>query len=104
MNTDTYNSLPFEVYFKKNSGATVEINFVDKILFVLDSNKEVTAKVNFSESIMNDFKFGDLMNIKTKGVCVKRKIYYVYEKGAYDFDWLWYDEVISIADIFILYE
>jgi hypothetical protein len=92
-----YNSVPFNEYFKRIDATYIKISFSNKRLFLSDINNQLITTVLFSKSIIKEFTIDELL---FKGSSDKvRLLYYVYENGFENQNWLWALEVIDIDSL-----
>ncbi|MBX7164327.1 MAG: hypothetical protein K1X49_11580 [Saprospiraceae bacterium] len=95
---DTYNSVPFQVYFSKKDGQEVCLDYINRLLKIQDQTGETKAVVYFFSSINHEINKDELLN---RSIDKKGKAYYVYENGVQGHDWLWYyGDLISLDELF----
>lgn len=94
--SDEFKSKPFNVRFNELKGHTIQIQFEERRLLILDSKAVVLHIVKFSKSIKDPFTIEDLLNPNTK---TSKKAYFVYPDLLLRYSWLWSCDVIRLEEL-----
>ena len=83
----------FNEYYKNIRGNAIEIDFSNRRLSILNTDREIIATILFSKSIHHFFTSVDLLKPEHK---VGDKIYAVYPDGFENYNWLWAGDVTAV--------
>jgi hypothetical protein len=96
-NFDQYNSIPFEQYLEKKEGDKFYVDNENRCVTIFDNLGNIKAKVLYSAKIISIEHDISLLN----KIGPRTNIYYVYEDGIKNCDWLWfYGNLGNIEDLF----
>lgn len=80
----------FKDYYKSVQGAEIELDFINRQLLIINTDKQIVSTIRFSKSVQNQFTNAALLKTEHQQ---GDKIYVVYPDGFENLNWLWAGDV-----------